>query len=257
MPSETASSAASRSEIGRRSMTSRETADACEAQNVEAYLDADGAASAGGRRAVSRQQADEVHPPRAALRGGSRTASTPRGAGSTQGETDDDPSGAATVGVAFGPQYGPVTARRSRRSIRASRARLRRPGLRRLQLRRRRRRRRSSEADTRKLRIHMAHIRPDVNPGMDGLLKEQPGSQLFTVFGQPRTTVDGPDEDGEYTVTMEGVDIYDPVDNTSSSRPAPTRWPPGSSTATTTAGRSASRRRSSRTRSRGRSSPRH
>src|SRR5262249_1024203 len=55
--------------------------------------------------------------------------------------------------------------------------------------------------------------RPDVNPGMNGLLKEQPGSQLFTVFGQPRTRVEGPDGRGEYTVFMEGVDIYDPVNN--------------------------------------------
>jgi adenine-specific DNA-methyltransferase len=60
----------------------------------------------------------------------------------------------------------------------------------------------------------MAHIRPDVNPGMNGLLKEQPGSQLFTVFGQPRTTLKGPDKQGECTVVMEGVDIYDPVANT-------------------------------------------
>ena len=41
------------------------------------------------------------------------------------------------------------------------------------------------------MHIHIAHIRPDVNPGMNGLLKEQPGSQLFTVFGRPRTTVKG------------------------------------------------------------------
>ena len=30
-----------------------------------------------------------------------------------------------------------------------------------------------------------------MNPGMNGLLKEQPGSQLFTVFGRPRTKVSG------------------------------------------------------------------
>jgi adenine-specific DNA-methyltransferase len=48
---------------------------------------------------------------------------------------------------------------------------------------------------------------------MDGLLKERPGSQLFTVFGKPRTSIAGPNADGEYTVTMEGVDIYNPVDN--------------------------------------------
>ena len=40
------------------------------------------------------------------------------------------------------------------------------------------------------------------SPGMTGLLKEQPGSRL-----------DGPDDTGEYTVTMEGVDIYNPMDN--------------------------------------------
>ncbi len=34
-----------------------------------------------------------------------------------------------------------------------------------------------------KLRVHVAHIRPDVNPAIEGLLKEQPGSQRFTVFG--------------------------------------------------------------------------
>jgi adenine-specific DNA-methyltransferase len=59
----------------------------------------------------------------------------------------------------------------------------------------------------------MAHIRPDVNPGMDGLLKEQPGGQLFTVFGQPRTTLHGPNKEGEFTIELEGVDIYNPVEN--------------------------------------------
>jgi adenine-specific DNA-methyltransferase len=76
------------------------------------------------------------------------------------------------------------------------------------------------------MRIHMAHIRPDVNPGMNGLLKEQPGSQLFTVFGLPRIKVRGPGRkggvgdqktgeppEGEYTVEMQGMDIYDPVHN--------------------------------------------
>jgi adenine-specific DNA-methyltransferase len=62
------------------------------------------------------------------------------------------------------------------------------------------------EADHPHVRIHMAHIRPDVNPAMDGLLKETPGSQLFSVFGRPRTALKGPDKDGTYTVTMEGAD---------------------------------------------------
>ena len=70
------------------------------------------------------------------------------------------------------------------------------------------------EADHPDVRVHMAHIRPDVNPGMAGLLKEQPGAQLFTVFGQPRTTLIRLNQNGDYIVRMDGVDIYNPVDNT-------------------------------------------
>ena len=61
-----------------------------------------------------------------------------------------------------------------------------------------------------RVRVHMAHINPDV--AMGSLLKETPTSQLFTVFGEPRTTLEST-EDGEYIVTMEGVDVYNPVDN--------------------------------------------
>jgi adenine-specific DNA-methyltransferase len=63
-----------------------------------------------------------------------------------------------------------------------------------------------------KLRLHMALIRPDV--AMGDLLKTQPGSQLFTVFSAPR--VKGPTRlaDGEFTVEVEGMDVYDPVSNT-------------------------------------------
>ncbi len=127
------------------------------------------------------------------------------------GETDDDPRGAATVGVVFGPQYGPITAKMVEEVIR--------PAARRYddlvfagfsfdgpaQA--------AIEEGHPRLRIHIAHIRPDVNPGMNGLLKEQPGSQLFTVFGQPRTKVEGPDKDRMYRIEMQGVDIYDPVTN--------------------------------------------
>jgi adenine-specific DNA-methyltransferase len=114
----------------------------------------------------------------------------------------------------FGPQYGPVTAKQVEDLIRSAN-------------------RRGyddlvvagfsfdgpaqaiiNDAQHPRLRIHMAHIRPDVNPAMNGLLKEQPGSQLFTVFGQPRTTLTPPNKQGEYKVIMEGVDIYDPVANT-------------------------------------------
>jgi adenine-specific DNA-methyltransferase len=58
---------------------------------------------------------------------------------------------------------------------------------------------------------HLAHIRPDVQ--MTGLLKQTPNSHLFTVFGTPRTSLEAL-ADGRFKVTMEGVDIYNPVDNT-------------------------------------------
>ena len=131
-----------------------------------------------------------------------------------KGEQDFDPEGKATVAVAFGPQYGPVTAQQVEDVIRSAN-------------------RRGyddlvvagfsfdgpaqtiiNESKHPRLRIHIAHIRPDVNPAMDGLLKQKPGSQLFTVFGQPRTNIKGPDTNGEYKVIMQGVDIYDPVTNT-------------------------------------------
>ena len=65
-----------------------------------------------------------------------------------------------------------------------------------------------------RVHIHMANINPDVV--MDDLLKKTSTSQLFTVFGLPRTKVETNDH-GEYVVTMEGVDVYNPVDNTVSS----------------------------------------
>lgn len=65
-----------------------------------------------------------------------------------------------------------------------------------------------------RVRIHIAHINPDV--AMGDLLKETPSTQLFTVFGMPRTTL-AEVANGEYIVKMEGVDIYNPVDNTVSS----------------------------------------
>ena len=65
-----------------------------------------------------------------------------------------------------------------------------------------------------RVRIHIAHINPDVTMG--DLLKETPSSQLFTVFGAPRTEIEMM-RNGEYIVKMEGVDIYNPVENTVSS----------------------------------------
>ena len=63
-----------------------------------------------------------------------------------------------------------------------------------------------------KLRLHMALIRPDV--AMGDLLKTQPGSQLFTVFSAPRVTGPTRQSDGEFTVEVQGMDVYDPVSNT-------------------------------------------
>lgn len=63
-----------------------------------------------------------------------------------------------------------------------------------------------------KVRLHMALIRPDV--AMGDLLKTQPGSQLFTVFSAPRVKGPTARRDGEFTVEVEGMDVYDPVSNT-------------------------------------------
>jgi len=130
-----------------------------------------------------------------------------------KGETDADPEGAATVGVVFGPQYGPFTVAMLEKVIKPAGRRYDdlviagfsfAPEVYDL----------AANPQHPQLRIHVAHIRPDVNPGMNGLLKEQPKSQLFTVFGMPRTRVDKVPGSDEYIVTMEGVDIYDPVTNT-------------------------------------------
>jgi adenine-specific DNA-methyltransferase len=63
-----------------------------------------------------------------------------------------------------------------------------------------------------RVRCHMALIRPDV--AMGDLLKTQPGSQLFTVFTAPRVRGPLQQADGEFTVEVEGMDVYDPVSNT-------------------------------------------
>lgn len=130
------------------------------------------------------------------------------------GGPDTDPEGRANIGVVFGPQYGPITAMQVEEAMRQANRRgydhlvlagFSFDGTAQAVI---------AEGSHPKLKVHSAHIRPDVNPAMAGLLKEQPGSQLFSVFGQPRTRVDGPNSDDEFTVTMEGVDIYNPVDNT-------------------------------------------
>ena len=118
------------------------------------------------------------------------------------------------VAVVFGPQHGPVTEMQVQECLRAAYRRgydelvfagFSFDG--------------AAQADIQagqneEVRIHMAHINPDVTMG--DLLKETPSSQLFTVFGAPRTEIETTQE-GEYIVRMEGVDIYNPVENTVSS----------------------------------------
>jgi adenine-specific DNA-methyltransferase len=118
---------------------------------------------------------------------------------------------ARRVAVSFGPQYGPITAQQVEECLReayrrgyddlifagftidgAAQAII-------------------QEDPNPKVRSHLAHIRPDVNMG--DLLKDTPSSQLFTVFGLPRVNLTQ-NKSGEWVVEMEGVDIYDPVENT-------------------------------------------
>ena len=68
-----------------------------------------------------------------------------------------------------------------------------------------------AEASHPKLRLHMALIRPDV--AMGDLLKTQPGSQLFMVFSAPRVKPPQRGADGQFSVEVEGMDVYDPVSN--------------------------------------------
>jgi adenine-specific DNA-methyltransferase len=121
-----------------------------------------------------------------------------------------DLGGPNTVAVGFGPQYGPVTALQVEELIRAAKRydELVVAGF-------------SFDAEATeviqsqghpKLQIHQAYIRPDINPGMEGLLKDTPNSQLFTVFGQPEVEVK-PTKDGEWVAKLAGVDIYDPIEN--------------------------------------------
>jgi adenine-specific DNA-methyltransferase len=117
-----------------------------------------------------------------------------------------------SVGVIFGPQHGAVTAAMVEKFIKPARRRF--DALvvagfafsaEAQQI--------AAEPDLADFPVHIANISPDAAPGMEGLLKDRHTDQLFTVFGQPRVGVAGPDADGMFTVTMEGVDIYDPVAN--------------------------------------------
>jgi adenine-specific DNA-methyltransferase len=132
--------------------------------------------------------------------------------------------GPDTVAVVFGPQYGPVNAPLAVDAIESARA-----------IKEitdivlagfsfdAAAQEKAKQLDSPAFRVHLAHIRPDVSPGMQGLLKETPNSQLFTVFGQPEIQI-LPAGDGEYKVQMDGVCVYNPltgaIEDTSSKKVA-------------------------------------
>lgn len=127
-----------------------------------------------------------------------------------EGEWEFEPGQPRTVAVSFGPQYGPVTGFQVESALPLAGRRgyddLVFAGF-------------SFDASAQgiiqddphlRVRCHLAHIRPDVS--MSDLLKETPNSQIFTVFGSPRTELHAAD-DGMFKIEMQGVDIYNPVDN--------------------------------------------
>ena len=126
-----------------------------------------------------------------------------------EGEWTSDDDQPHLVAISFGPEHGPVTAPQVEQALRlayrrgyddlvfagfsfdaAAQAAI-------------------QEDPNPRVRCHLAHIRPDVNMGP--LLKDTPSSQLFTVFGLPRTEL-RQERDG-YVIEMQGVDIYDPLAN--------------------------------------------
>jgi adenine-specific DNA-methyltransferase len=128
-----------------------------------------------------------------------------------EGEWEFEPGQPRKVAVSFGPQYGPVTGFQVESALPLAGRRgyddLVFAGF-------------SFDAAAQgiiqddphlRVRCHLAHIRPDVS--MSDLLKETPNSQIFTVFGSPRTDLRSTDGD-MFTIEMQGVDIYNPVDNT-------------------------------------------
>lgn len=126
--------------------------------------------------------------------------------GSWEDSEDRQPN---TIAISVGPQSGPVTALQVEEAIRAAKRYddLVIAGF-------------SFDAEAfavveeqshPKLRVHLAQIRPDLNRAMDGLLKNSPDSQLFTVFGQPDINVH--DSKDGWVCTLAGVSIYDPLEN--------------------------------------------
>jgi adenine-specific DNA-methyltransferase len=128
-----------------------------------------------------------------------------------EGEWQNGDAQTRTVAVSFGPQFGPVTAFQVENALPLA---MRRgfedlvfagfsfDGAAQATI---------QDDPNPRVRCHLAHIRPDVNMG--DLLKETPNSQIFTVFGSPRTEL-RLTKDGLFVIEMQGVDIYNPVDNT-------------------------------------------
>ena len=120
-------------------------------------------------------------------------------------------NGERKVAVMFGPQYGPLTVHMVEDGIRTAARRgyddlvfaaFSFTGEAQVTI---------QEVKDPDIKLHMAQIRPDVNMG--DLLKTTVSSQLFTVSGSPRTRIEK-QEDGNFVIHMEGVDIYDPITNT-------------------------------------------
>ncbi len=120
-------------------------------------------------------------------------------------------NGERQVAVMFGPQYGPLTVHMVEDAIRTAARRgyddlvfaaFSFTGEAQVTI---------QEVKDPDIKLHMAQIRPDVNMG--DLLKTTVSSQLFTVSGSPRTRIEK-QEDSNFVIHMEGVDIYDPVTNT-------------------------------------------
>ncbi len=137
---------------------------------------------------------------------------SPRNGREGQGESNGIPMPLRKVAVSIGPQYGPITAKQVEECLwAASRwggyddlvfAGFTIDGAAQGVI---------QDDPNPRVRCHLAHIRPDV--AMGDLLKDTPGSQLFTVFGLPRVKLSRA-KSGEWMVEMQGVDIYDPVANT-------------------------------------------
>jgi adenine-specific DNA-methyltransferase len=191
------------SEVGERSSLGMRAAD--EPANAEAYLD----------KMIRLMRADGVRFPDNKVLKFTRLEPLSHSVLHAEGEWQDltglaDLSG-LRVTVTFGPQYGPITAKQVEDCLReayrrgyddlvfagftidgAAQAAI-------------------QDDPNPRVRCHQAHIRPDV--AMGDLLKDTPGSQLFTVFGLPRVKLASVGKE-QWTVEMEGVDIYDPVANT-------------------------------------------